>query len=76
VVLSDTAGVDDSQASAESLNWLGVPSKVTITIKEISDNRYYYRHWREGNKMKSRYRGAVIRVSRRSLGRTRGLLSG
>jgi len=27
-----------------------VPTKATITIKEINDNRYYYWQWREGEK--------------------------
>jgi hypothetical protein len=36
-----------------------VPAKATITIKEINDNRYYYWQWREGEKVKSRYKGPV-----------------
>jgi len=36
-----------------------VPSKATITIKDINDNRYYYWQWREGDKVKSKYRGPV-----------------
>jgi hypothetical protein len=36
-----------------------VPSKATITIKEINDNRYYYWQWREGNKVKSKYKSPV-----------------
>ena len=36
-----------------------VPSKATITIKEINDNRYYYWQWREGEKVRSRYKGPV-----------------
>jgi len=36
-----------------------VPVKATITIKEINDNRYYYWQWREGNKVKSKYKGPV-----------------
>jgi len=34
-----------------------VPSKATITIKEINDNRYYYWQWRDGEKVKSKYKG-------------------
>ena len=34
-----------------------VPAKATITIKEINDNRYYYWQWREGDKIKSKYKG-------------------
>ena len=36
-----------------------VPSKATITIKEINDNRYYYWQWREGEKIKSNYKSPV-----------------
>lgn len=35
-----------------------VPTKATITIKEINDNRYYWQ-WREGDKIKSKYKGPV-----------------
>ena len=37
----------------------GVPSKATITIKEINDNRYYYWQWREGDTVTSKYKGPV-----------------
>jgi hypothetical protein len=36
-----------------------VPSKATVTIKEINDNRYYYWQWREGKKIKSKYKSPV-----------------
>jgi hypothetical protein len=36
-----------------------VPTKATITIKEINDNRYYYWQWREGEKVRSQYKGPV-----------------
>ena len=36
-----------------------VPSKATITIKEINDNRYYYWQWRESDKIKSKYKSPV-----------------
>lgn len=36
-----------------------VPSKATITIKEINDNRYYYWRWRDGDKIHSQYKGPV-----------------
>ena len=36
-----------------------VPSKATITIKEINDNRYYYWQWREGDTVTSKYKGSV-----------------
>ncbi|WP_058365796.1 hypothetical protein [Haloparvum sedimenti] len=37
----------------------GVPSRATLTIKEINDNRYYYWQWREGDQVKSKYKGPV-----------------
>jgi len=36
-----------------------VPTKATITIKEINDNRYYYWQWRDGEKIRSKYKGPV-----------------
>jgi hypothetical protein len=36
-----------------------VPAKATITIKNINDNRYYYWQWREGDKVRSKYKGPV-----------------
>ena len=36
-----------------------VPSKATITIKDINDNRYYYWQWRDGEKIRSKYKGPV-----------------
>ena len=36
-----------------------VPPKATTTIKEINDNRYYYWQWREGDSIKSKYKGPV-----------------
>jgi hypothetical protein len=36
-----------------------VPAKATITIKNINDNRYYYWQWREGEKIRSKYKGPV-----------------
>ncbi|MFP8953628.1 hypothetical protein ACLI4Z_11725 [Natrialbaceae archaeon A-arb3/5] len=36
-----------------------VPTKATITIKEINDNRYYYWQWRDGEKIRSQYKGPV-----------------
>jgi uncharacterized protein (UPF0128 family) len=36
-----------------------VPAKATITIKEINDNPYYYWQWREGDKVKSKYKSPV-----------------
>jgi hypothetical protein len=36
-----------------------VPSKATVTVKEINDNRYYDWQWREGESIKSKYKGPV-----------------
>ena len=36
-----------------------VPSRATITVKEINDNRYYYWQWRDGEKIRSKYKGPV-----------------
>jgi len=36
-----------------------VPRKATTTIKEINGNRYYYWQWRDGEKVKSEYKGPV-----------------
>ncbi|UVE51954.1 hypothetical protein KU306_16650 (plasmid) [Haloferax larsenii] len=38
-----------------------VPSKASLTVKEINDNRYYYWQWREGDQIKSKYKGPVDR---------------
>ena len=37
----------------------GVPTKATITIKTINDNRYYYWQWRDGDTVRSEYKGPV-----------------
>ncbi|MFC7116533.1 hypothetical protein ACFQH2_18490 [Natronoarchaeum sp. GCM10025703] len=36
-----------------------VPSRATVTIKEINDNRYYYWQWRDGETIRSQYKGPV-----------------
>jgi len=36
-----------------------VPTKATITVKEINGNRYYYWQWRDGDTVKSEYKGPV-----------------
>ena len=36
-----------------------VPTKAAITVKEINDNRYHYWQWREGDKVRSKYKGPV-----------------
>jgi hypothetical protein len=34
-----------------------VPGKATVTTKTINDNRYDYWQWREGEQIKSKYKG-------------------
>ena len=36
-----------------------VPTKATLTVKQINNNRYYYWQWREGEKIRSQYKGPV-----------------
>jgi hypothetical protein len=36
-----------------------VPAKATITIKKISNNRYYYWQWREGDTVISKHKWPV-----------------
>ena len=36
-----------------------VPAKASITVKEINDNRYYYWQWRDGEHVRSAYKGPV-----------------
>jgi len=36
-----------------------IPAKATITVKKINDNRYYYWQWRDGDKIRSQYKGPV-----------------
>lgn len=37
----------------------GVPSKASTTVKEINSNRYYYWQWRDGDQIRSQYKGPV-----------------
>ena len=50
---------EDSNQEASSDRPDEVPSKATITIKKINDNRYYYWQWREADKVRSQYKGPV-----------------
>lgn len=36
-----------------------VPGKATVTTKEINDNRYDYWQWRDGDRIRSKYKGPV-----------------
>ncbi|EMA59649.1 hypothetical protein [Halorubrum lipolyticum] len=51
----------DSDGIEERLDGLpnDVPAKAAITIKEINDNRYYYWQWRDGDRVRSKYKGPV-----------------
>ena len=49
----------DEEVEAEADLPDGVPGKATITVKEINDHRYYYWQWREGETIKSKYKGPV-----------------
>ncbi|GAB7095352.1 hypothetical protein JCM30237_25050 [Halolamina litorea] len=55
---ADDAGEDrtDSIADAEDRPE-GVPAKASTTIKEINGNRYHYWQWRDGDKIRSQYKG-------------------
>ncbi|WP_135855116.1 hypothetical protein [Halorussus salinus] len=56
--LAEKEGEDEIEERPDDLPD-GVPSKATITIKEINDNRYYYWQWRDGEKIRSQYKGPV-----------------
>ncbi|NHN61632.1 MULTISPECIES: hypothetical protein [Halorussus] len=65
---ADEAGADEAGADEAEADEVGeepedlpddVPSRATITIKEINDNRYYYWQWREGDTVTSKYKGPV-----------------
>ncbi|WP_222913793.1 hypothetical protein [Natrinema sp. SYSU A 869] len=49
--LKEELGEDEVEERPDNLPD-DVPSKASITIKEINDNRYYYWQWREGEKIK------------------------
>lgn len=52
---TDEDGIDERPTDLPD----DVPSKATITIKEINDNQYYYWQWREGDTVTSKYKGPV-----------------
>lgn len=51
VVREDSADDDDRPK--------GVPAKASVVEKSINNNRYYYYQWREGDKIKSKYKEPV-----------------
>ena len=58
VRLEEDSGEDEIEERPDDLPD-DVPSKATITIKEINDNRYYYWQWRDGEKIRSKYKAPV-----------------
>lgn len=56
--LDEEAEGDETKGPPEDLPE-DVPSKATITIKKINENQYYYWQWRDGDKIKSKYKGPV-----------------
>jgi len=54
---ADPGATDGVEADADVPD--DVPAKATITVKEINDNRYYYWQWRDGDKVRSKYKGPV-----------------
>ncbi|QLG29888.1 hypothetical protein HUG10_19965 (plasmid) [Halorarum halophilum] len=58
----DTPEEDDAvreETTEDSDRPKGVPGKASIVVKNINDNRYYYYQWRDGDKVKSKYKGPV-----------------
>ena len=51
VVREDSEDVDDLPDD--------VPTKASVVVKNINSNRYYYYQWREGSKVKSKYKAPV-----------------
>ncbi|AUV84520.1 hypothetical protein C2R22_23550 (plasmid) [Salinigranum rubrum] len=56
--LAEEDSTDESEERPEDLPD-DVPTKATITIKDINDNRYYYWQWRDGDRVRSKYKGPV-----------------
>lgn len=57
--LSETEGSTADAESRPDDTPDDVPSNATITVKEIKGNRYYYWQWRDGEKIRSKYKGPV-----------------
>ncbi|WP_267644047.1 hypothetical protein [Haloarchaeobius amylolyticus] len=53
------AAEDVEQARIDDDRPDGVPGKASTVVKEINDNRYYYWQWRDGDKIRSKYKGPV-----------------
>lgn len=56
--LEEESNENDIEARPDDLP-NDVPSKATLTIKDINDNRYNYWQWREGDKIKSKFKSPV-----------------
>lgn len=54
---ADDQESDPEQEAADQPD--GVPSRASITTKDISGNQYKYWQWREGDTVKSEYIGPV-----------------
>lgn len=53
----ESDGQPDRQNHADRPD--GVPAKASTTVKEINGNRYQYWQWRDGEKIRSQYKGPV-----------------
>jgi len=51
VVREDSEDVDDLPDD--------VPTKASVVVKNINSNRYYYYQWRDGSKVRSKYKAPV-----------------
>ena len=56
--LEESTGQDEVEERPDDLPD-DVPAKASITIKKINNNRYYYWQWRDGDKVRSQYKGPV-----------------
>jgi hypothetical protein len=56
---TDETDEPDEEVTDDSDRPDGVPGKATVTTKTINDNRYYYWQWRDGDQVKSKYKGPV-----------------
>ncbi|WP_435320958.1 hypothetical protein [Haloarchaeobius sp. TZWSO28] len=50
---------EDDQAADQDDRPSAVPAKASTVVKKINNNRYYYWQWRDGDKIRSKYKGPV-----------------
>lgn len=55
---TDDEEIDDADEQLDERD-ADIPSKASIVTKTINDNKYYYWQWRDGDKIKSKYKGPV-----------------